>query len=118
MVLQTSRIRQVSEQNLPDTATILYQPVIISDGMGGEGEESKWEIWNVDVECRISSLYGSERLIGAGIDPIKDVLIVFKLDYNITEEKRILINGKTYEILYVVPEPSYAAMTRVIGREI
>ena len=109
-------LTHLHEANLSDVASILER-VESGDGMGGVAGFVYSSI-DSDVPCRISPVSSRDRIIGDQSDPAKDVLIVFEKDYSLTDDKFIFVNGNTFEVQYVEPQPTFSAMLRVFARKV
>lgn len=116
---QLARLRTISKQAMPDTATILRR-TLTDDGNGGK-VESYASVGT--APCRIA-FGGSkteptlkDRQVGGRITPQQEWIVTLANDANVLETDRLQINGATYEIISSIRVRSWEITKRLLVKQ-
>ena len=103
-------MRESIEQLLPDTCTILNNPVDVSNEEGGVVRT-----WGtvVNVPCRLDMKSSSEPTIGGAVQMFTGYMLSLPYDQTIDEVDEVVINSIQYAVTSINSEQSWRAVKRV-----
>lgn len=102
-------MRAVAAQALPGTAVI--QTESFTDDGGGGGTLG-WSAAGT-VSCRIAPMTGSERDIADRVAEDAESVVTLPADTDIDASDRLLIDGRTYNVLHVRERDAWELTRRV-----
>lgn len=111
----TSHARRLAELALADTA-VIERAAWASDGEGGQ--TATWAT-HATVPAMLSGVGSAdEQEIGEGVRAVVSWTVSVPVGTDVVASDRVVINGKTLEVVGVIGGRTYAALARVLCSEV